>query len=148
MNELGSLILAPIALVGYLYASDMTTHVSKATQEHTGQGTIVSLLSSDSGWGMDVKASTNGLYAVDVQYGLKAETGPWSIAVLPKAGVSVTDHPVRELPQTVQFSVGAQVLGGYDHLRVGVELWHLSNAGMTSPNIGLNMVALQAGWRF
>lgn len=148
VRELSTLCLAPIALVGYLTASEVTTKVSDRTQHTTGEGALLELMTCDRGWGAGLKASTNGLYAIDAHYGVKGTAGPWSISLLPKGGISVTDHTVKELPQTVQFSVGAQLLAGYESFLVGAELWHLSNAGLTAPNIGLNMVAVQIGWRF
>jgi len=148
LREVGSLCLAPIALAGYLYASEVTTNVSKRTEHTTGQGAVATVLTCDRGLGLGVKGATNGLYAVEAHYGLKGELGSFSASLLPKAGLSYTDHTVKELPQTLQFSVGAQLLLGFEHYRAGVELWHLSNAGMTQPNIGLNMVVIQAGWEF
>lgn len=143
-----SLCLAPVLLLGSLMTSQVTTHVSPETKRSTGSGVLAEVMTCDTGLGLDAKASTNGLYAVDLQYGLKLTRGNFSLAFIPKGGVSYADHEVKELPQQTQFSVGAQLLGSYKDFNVGVELWHLSNAGMTDRNVGLNMIALQTGWRF
>lgn len=146
--KLYDLCLAPVILAGVVSLSDVTTKVSKHTARTTGQGELIQVMTCDKGWGLDAKAATSGLYAIDLQYGAKLELGKFSLNLIPKGGISYTDHTVRELPQTVQFSVGAQFLVGYDHYRAGIELWHLSNAGFTAPNIGLNVIAITAGWSF
>jgi hypothetical protein len=148
LRELGSVCLAPVVLAGYVYASDFYTKVNPQTSATTGHGQIVEVQTCERGIGLDLKATTNGLYGGGLQYGFVYDRGSWSASFIPKAGLSYVDHPVRELPQRFQFGVGAQVLVGYQRVRMGVELWHLSNAGFTYPNIGLNNIAIMGGWVF
>jgi len=149
LKEVGSLCLAPVVLVGYLFASDLRTQVSKPTSASTGTGQMLEVQTCESGLGLDAKASTNGLYGMDVQYGLTYRaTDNMRVTFTPKLGISYVDHPVKELSQTTQYGLGGQLTLGYKDFRVGAELWHLSNGNRTIPNIGLNMIAIQTGWVF
>lgn len=139
---------APLVLVGFALTMD---HNALGHSHKTGDanGTVLEVQTCETGLGMDVKASTAGLYGMGLQYGLPLYKGSqWSVTALPKAGLSYTSTPRHELPMQGQFEVGAQLLVGYDAFRVGLEYWHLSNAGVHSPNIGLDMLVLQTGWRF
>lgn len=143
------LCLKPVLLAGYMLTQSFSPTGDHAFNNQTNlDGLVVEAMTCEKGWGTDFKASTNGLYGIGAQYGLQYAHDRYSITILPKGGLSYVDHPVRELPQRTQFEVGAQLLLGYDQARVGIEYWHLSNAGMTYPNIGVNMVILQAGWSF
>lgn len=145
--------LTPLVLLGVLAATSLHTDVSPKTQATTGQGAIIEVMTCDKGWGLDAKASTNGLYAVDLQYGFKTDTKV-SVGFIPKLGISYVDHPVKELPQRTQFSLGAQFLVGYESYRVGIEYWHLSNGSALGlnvapePNIGMDMISVQVGKTF
>jgi hypothetical protein len=143
-----NLCLAPVVLVGYLMSTDF--HFRPATERQTGvnSAAMVEVQTCERGLGAEVKAATNGLYGAGLQYGFQYTTGPYVVSVIPKAGLSYTDRTVYELPQTVQFGIGLQMLFGYRDFRVGAEFWHLSNAGMTAPNIGLNLPIVQIGWVF
>lgn len=142
------LCLAPMVLAGYVFLSDVTTQVKKHTLQTTGQGEYLEVMTCRKGFGLDAKASTTGLYALDVRYGAELELGKAWVNLAPFGGISYTDHDVYELPQAVQFSVGAQLQLGYDRYSVGISLWHLSNAGLTAPNIGLNNVVISTGFQF
>ena len=124
--KLYDLCLAPVVLIGIVSLSTMTTQVSPSTARSTGQGEIVQAMTCEKEWGVGVKATTSGLYALEAQYGARAELGKFTISLIPKAGFSYADHSVKELPQDIQFSVSAQLLVGYDRYRTGIELWHLS----------------------
>ena len=148
LRELGTLTLAPVALVGYMQATDLHSRGGSSSGAEVGNAVLFEGMTSATGLGLGAKASTNGLFGVDLQYGLTWKGEQWSLSFIPKLGFSATSNPVKELPQDVQFGLGAQFLFGYEHYRVGIELWHLSNAGVTAPNIGLNLPIIQVGYAF
>lgn len=92
--------------------------------------------------------SASGLAGLVGQYGWQWRSGDWSATIQPKAGLSHAMQPVYELPSQTQFQLGMGVLVGYQQWRVGLEYQHLSNAGLASPNIGLDLLVLQTGWVF
>jgi len=139
------LCFAPLVLIGYA----LTMEMQQTRHPSTVDGTVIEAQTCETGLGLDAKASNAGLYGLGLQYGLRLlEVGDWILTALPKAGLSYTDRPRHELPMTYQFEVGGQVLLGYDRYRVGLEYWHLSNAGLTPHNLGLDMLIIQTGWRF
>lgn len=137
------LCFAPILLAGYLTAIQTpwhhTTHVVSP---------MIEVQTCETGVGFDVKAASSGFYGVGTQYGWRWSTNDYSIGLLPKAGFSFVDHPEPALPLGTQFELGLQLLGGYQRTRLGLEYWHLSNAGLKSPNIGMDFLVLQVGWAF
>lgn len=137
------LCFAPLVLVGYAMTIQTSWHRSQNVD-----GGMIELQTCEKGIGFDVKASTAGLYGIGAQYGWQAQFDKWSLTFQPKIGVSYVDHAVHELPQRLQFEVGAQLVGGYDRYRIGLEYWHLSNAGMRDPNIGVDLLVLQTGISF
>ena len=147
IRELGTIVIAPVALVGYAMATDFHFNTTKH-ETSISDSVSVGLMTSETGLGAGVKATSNGLYGIDLQYGLTWKGEQWSLSFIPKLGFSATSNPVKELPQDVQFGLGAQVLVGYGKARMGLELWHLSNAGVTAPNIGLNLPIIQVGYAF
>jgi hypothetical protein len=154
IREVGTLCLAPVVLMGYLASTDF--HFKETKHKTTiDNAAIVSVQTCEKGWGLEAKAATNGLYGAGIQYGFKFEpTTDTSVTFIPKFGVSYVDHPVVELPQRTQFGLGGQVLFGYKDMRLGVELWHMSDGKALGlnvsdrPNIGVNMIAIQTGWVF
>lgn len=134
------LCFAPLVLIGYALTIEREPYRTSNVN-----GSVIEVQSCETGIGMDVKASTAGLFGVGIQYGFTKKINEYSITALPKVGLSYTSETRRELPMVGQFEVGAQVLLGYKQMRVGVEYWHLSNAGMKYPNIGLDMIVLQTG---
>ena len=152
LKEVASLCLAPVLLAGALFSTDVhfSTHSKNKTElDHAG---IVQVMSCETGPGIGLKASTNGLYGLDLQYGLTYKpNATWSLSVIPKLGLSATSQAVKELPQYVQFGLGLQLLMGYDEYRIGLEVWHLSNGSALGlnvsdrPNIGLNLPLLTIG---
>lgn len=138
------LCLAPLVLMGYALTMQTSWHHSENVNAN-----MIEVQTCEKGLGMDFKASTAGLFGLGLQYGFTlVESEKFSLTFLPKAGLSYTTVPRYELPMTGQFEVGAQFLVGYEDFRVGLEYWHLSNAGLQSPNIGLDMLVVQTGWRF
>ena len=154
LRELGTLCLAPVVMIGYMLSTDL--HISKQSQNKTevSDAGIIEVMSCETGLGGGVKASSNGFYGVDIQYGFTYTKGGYSASFIPKLGLSAVDHTVKELPQGTQFGLGAQILLGYDRYRVGLELWHLSNGSALGlaltdkPNIGLNLPIVQVGMTF
>lgn len=139
------LCLAPLVLIGYALTMEMqqTRHPSNV------DGTVLEAQTCETGLGLDAKASTAGLYGVGLQYGLRlVEYQDWTLTILPKAGLSYTEKPRHELPMQYQFEIGGQLLLGYNRYRIGVEWWHLSNAGLTPHNVGLDMLLIQTGVQF
>ena len=135
---------APLILAGYMLTL-------QPNQYHTSNvdGASVEVQSCEVGLGAHVKAVSSGLLGAGLHWGWQVvQEGPWSLTVQPKAGLSYTTTPRWELPATGQFELGLGVLVGYEDWRVGVEYWHLSNAGLAKPNIGLDMVGLTVGQRF
>mgnify|MGYP001607028892 FL=1 len=148
LRELGTLTLAPVALMGYMQATDFHFRPASKVGTQVDNSVTLEVMTSETGLGLGAKASSNGLNGLDVQDGLTWKGEQWKVSFIPKLGFSATSNTVRELPQDVQFGLGAQFLLGYEHYRVGFELWHLSNAGVTAPNIGLNLPILQVGYAF
>lgn len=135
--------LAPLLLIGYLFTMQTPWH-----QTSVVTAPMVEVQTCETGWGLDAKASTAGFYGVGGQYGWQWTQEHYRLGLLPKVGFSAVDHPEPALPLGTQFEVGLQVLGGYDQWRMGIEYWHLSNAGLKSPNIGMDFLVLQTGVAF
>ena len=135
----------PVVLIGHILTlQPNTSHTSSV------DGTHIEVQSCERGLGVSGRAAPgSGLWGVGGQYGVKIyDDNDWTTTFLTKVGVSYSDRPYPELPMRTQFELGAQLLLGYQQLRVGVEWWHLSNAGLVSSNIGLDMLVLQTGWAF
>lgn len=134
---------APLMLVGYLLSvnpwGNPTPHVSAS---------FVEVQSCPVGLGFEAKASSAGFYGAGVQYGWQWTVDRMTIGLLPKAGLAYVDHEVYGLPLRTPFGVGGQALLGYDRWLAGVEYWHLSNAGLEQPNIGMDFIIAQLGVRF
>lgn len=135
--------LAPVILLGYLLTVQTAWHHTT-----TMDAPMLEVQTCETGLGAAVSVSASGLAGAVAQYGWQYTLGPFSATIQPKAGVSHAMHQVYELPAQTQFQVGLGLLVGYQSFRVGVEYQHLSNAGLVSPNIGLDMIAVQSGWAF
>ena len=135
---------APLLLVGWL----VTQHWSGYSPKTNLDGAVIEVQSCERGIGLDVKASTSGLYGLAAQYGLTTSLDGWTVTVTPKAGVAYVDHRVVEQASPGNFQVGGQLLFGRERWGVGAEYWHLSNAGLGRPNSGLDLVLCQVGWVF
>lgn len=136
--------LAPLVLIGHLLTIQTPWH---KTANLDGQ--VLDVQSCETGLGLHAKASTSGLYAIGPHYGWTWHPGErWSLTLQPRMGLSYVDHPVKALPMRTQFELGTQVLIGYDRWRIGVGYVHFSNAGLRSPNTGLDLIELLAGVAF
>ena len=134
---------APLILLGYMLTLQTSWHHTESVSSP-----VVEVQSCETGWGLDAKAATAGYYGLGTQYGWKWTFDTVSLGVIPKSGFSYVDHPAAALPMGGQFQVGGQVLVGYKRWRAGVEYWHLSNAGLEQPNVGMDFLLLQVGWMF
>lgn len=135
---------APLIMAGYLFTVQTSWHHSENVS-----APYLEVQTCESGMGAHVKASAAGLYGAGIHYGFTHEFNEkWRITFQPKGGASYADHPIHELPLRTQFEVGAGVLVGYEQFRMGIEYWHLSNAGLRDPNIGVDMIGLTTGWTF
>lgn len=137
------LCLAPLILIGHAFTIQTPTHHTENVD-----GTMIEAQTCESGLGLHAKASTAGLYGLGLHYGLTGTWGDWSATISPHAGLSYADVASDAVPLKKQFELGLQVLGGYKRMRIGISYWHLSNAGLMEPNIGLDMIILQTGWTF
>jgi len=136
--------LAPVILLAYA----LTMQTAAGTNSNVN-GYVAEVQTCSRGLGIDVKASTAGLYGLGLQYGIPIVTVHGvTLTVLPKAGLSGSSEPRRELPMGGQFEVGAQALLEYHKFVIGLEYWHLSNGGLKSPNIGLDLLLFQTGYKF
>lgn len=135
--------LAPLLLAGYMMTVSPFGHSSP-----NENGVIVELQTCERGAGGHVRASSSGLYALGLQYGIGTEFGPISLTFQPRAGFSHVDHENRNLPLGTQFELGGQMLVGYDRYRFAVDYWHLSNAGIKKPNLGMDTFSVMVGVAF
>lgn len=138
------LCFAPVILLGYA----LTVQTSWHHTEKNVDGGLLQFQTCETGVGLDVKATTSGLFGMGIQYGFQWKDGNKSVAFQPKVGVSHTSESMAELPMKTQFELGSGLLFGYKDMRVGVEYWHMSNAGLKKPNEGVDMLLVQTGWVF
>lgn len=152
--KLYEICLTPVILAGMLMATDWHITQTSKDKNEVDNAAVVQAMTCETGLGAGIKAASSGFYGLDLQYGITYQLGAISASFIPKLGVSAVDHAVKELPQGVQFGLGAQILLGYDRYRVGVELWHLSNGSALGlnvsdkPNIGLNLPLFTVGYAF
>lgn len=132
--------LVPVLFIGVLLPVSTSWHTSSVDG-----GAMVEVQSCDRGLGVQSWASSAGLYGTGVQYGLQYRSERASLTITPSAGLSYVDHAAHNLPQRVQFVLGLQALAGWDDYRLSVGYRHLSNAGLTSPNVGEDLLSLQVG---
>jgi hypothetical protein len=127
--------LAPVIFAGYLF-----TLVQYPNVDSPG----VEIQTCEQGIGLHAKAYTANAYGLGLHYGFHWEQERWSWNVQPQVGVATAKGGESQKI----FELGLQFTVGYDHARLGVEYWHMSNAGLSSPNGGLDMLVLQSGWVF
>lgn len=135
--------LEPLIMAGYLFMAN-PNRVNGANLN----APMLEVQSCERGVGVGLKAAQSGVYALEAQYGFQLKLGSLSIGLVPKAGVGYQDVLTLEQQSKTNFSLGTQVLLGYDHYRIGAEWWHISNAGTGERNAGLDMFAITAGWAF
>lgn len=131
----------PLLLAGWL----LTQNLAGGPTTNLDAG-VLEVQTCERGLGLDLKASSSGLYGLAAQYGLSTTSHGWTVTLTPKAGLAYVDHRVAEQDSRGNFEVGAQLLIGRDRWRIGVEYWHLSNAYLGQPNAGLDLVMVQLGW--
>jgi hypothetical protein len=130
-----ALCLAPLVFAGYMFTLVQYPNVNSPGVE---------VQTCEKGLGLHAKAYPDNAYALGTQYGVMWESGKWTWGFQPQIGLA---HSYKGESKKY-FEVGMQFTVGYDHVRVGVEYWHMSNAGLSSPNGGLDMLVVQTGWRF
>lgn len=135
--------VAPVILLGYLLTVQTAWHHTT-----TMDAPMLEVQTCETGLGAAVNVSASGLFGAVAQYGWQWQAGDWSATIQPKVGMSHAMRQVYELPAQTQFQVGLGLLFGYQSWRIGIEYQHLSNAGLASPNIGLDLIAMQSGWAF
>lgn len=135
---------APLILAGVLLTQNYSGSVPKTNLD----GGMIEAQTCERGAGLDVKASTSGLYGLALQYGYSLDFNGWTVTATPKAGLAYVDHQVKEQKHPGNFEVGGQVLFGRDRWRIGLEYWHISNAYTAHPNSGLDLLMIQTGWTF
>ena len=107
-------------------------------------GPFFAFQSSPDGLGINAKAvPMQGLYALGAQYGFRIPDTP--ITITPSAGLAYSSEPRRELPLRTPFSLGLNIGTQLGPGRLSAEYWHLSNAGLKQPNIGLDNLAVMYG---
>ena len=135
--------LVPVILAGYLFTIQTSWHHSTDFD-----GPMLEAQTCEVGPAVNLRVAASGLSSLALQYGWQIKDGDWSLTFQPLAGVGLIDQHIRDLSSQVNFSLGAQVLAGYESVRLSVGYWHLSNAGIGCHNGGLDLLALQTGWAF
>lgn len=133
---------APIILAGAMAT------VPIPYQKTNTDSAMFELMTCGQGVGLVATAAPQAnLYGLAAQYGFEfGDT--WKLRILPQAGLSHAATHYRELPSDTQFGVGGEIHLEYKHAILATKYWHLSNAHTKAPNIGLDILAIMAGWRF
>lgn len=137
------LCLEPLVLAGYMFMA-----LPHRTNGANLNAPLVEVQSCDRGFGLDARAATSGVFGLMGQYGFQWQSGDWSYTLIPKAGLGYHDVMLLEQQSKLNFSLDAQFLVGYKSGRVGLEYWHMSNAGLGDRNAGLDLLAVTLGWKF
>lgn len=144
LMDVMALCLAPTLMFG----GAATLHPNTA---HTSDrdGVTMEAQTCTTGLGAHVFVLSSGFGAVGIQYGIPIPLPFRSTLIIqPFFGGSHTTRPTPELPQTTQFWTGANVMVRRSGWLVGAKWGHASNAGMTAPNIGLDLVTGFVGKEF
>lgn len=110
------------------------------------------------GFGLYATALSSELYTGGVQYGYPVRVSE-SVTVIGQVygGASYTSRWVMELPNGVQFDVGARLLARWHQAVFELAWQHDSHAGLgrtvthyrrTYGNTGLDLIKLGLGWEF
>lgn len=137
MASLAQLCLSPALFFGGLATlSPNSAHVSNF------DGAFVEVQSCPRGFGVHGFASSSGLFAGGIQYGLEIPvTDRASVTFQPRFGAShTTRQDIPELPLTTQFWTGAAVFLSRDGYHLGAMWGHASNAGLHERNAGVDVV--------
>lgn len=112
-------------------------------------GATIEAQTCTKGLGAHVFGLSSGFVAAGIQYGVSIPLPLESTLVIqPFFGGSHTTRPTDELPQNTQFWAGANVMIERGGWIIGAKWGHASNAGMTRPNIGLDIVSGYVGKTF
>lgn len=136
--------LTPVILIGALLTVNTSWH--KTTNM---DGPVAEIQTCRTGLGAHARAAGSGLYAAGIHYG--AEVIAWNgfaFTLQPRFGASYADHAVPELPLRTQFEVGVSAMLTYRQAVISVDYWHLSNAGLRQPNVGLDLIGVMGGVSF
>jgi len=135
------LCVAPVVLIGALTTVQTSWHHTDSVD-----GAIIDVQTCELGFGAHARATSSGVYGLGAQYGFQWELGSeWVTTLQPRAGFSYVDHPVDALPLRTQFELGVQWSVGRGRWRAALDYWHLSNAGLTAGNVGLDLVSTLIG---
>lgn len=137
MASLAQLCLAPTLLLGGL-----STLYPNSAHVSNFDGAFVEVQSCPSGFGVHGFASSSGLVAGGIQYGLTIPVAEQTtLTIQPRFGVSHTlRHDIPELPLHTQFWTGAAVFLSHNGYHLGALWGHASNAGLHERNAGLDVV--------
>lgn len=137
LASLAQLCLAPMLVLGGLSTLQPNkSHVSDF------DGAFIEVQSCSTGFGVHGFASSSGLLAGGIQYGLTIPlTDALTVTIQPRFGVSHTlRQEIPELPLQTQFWTGAALFLSYEGVHVGALWGHASNAGLHQHNAGLDVV--------
>lgn len=135
------LCLAPVVLAGALMTIQTSWHKTESVD-----GALFEFQTCERGAGAHLRATSSGVYGLGAHYGFQWELGSgWVTTIQPRAGFSYVDHPVDALPLRTQFELGLQWSAGRGRWRAALDYWHLSNAGLTPGNVGLDMISTLLG---
>lgn len=141
---MGLICLAPMLVAGALF----TLHPN-ASHTADRDAAYLELQSCRNGLGAHVLASTADFYAGGIQYGATvAVSDSVAVTLQPFFGGSYTARPERQLPMSAQFWTGVNLMVSYRSWSIGAKWGHASNAGLKSPNIGVDWVGVLVGREF
>lgn len=136
--------LAPMLMAGALF----TLHPN-ASHTADRDAAYLEIQSCRNGLGAHGLASTTDFYAGGVQYGATvAVSDSVTLTLQPFFGGSYTARPERQLPMSAQFWTGVNLMVSYRSWSIGAKWGHASNAGLKSPNIGVDWIGVFAGKSF
>jgi Lipid A 3-O-deacylase (PagL) len=138
--------LAPLLLVGYAWTVQTDWHRSADRD-----APYVQLQSCKTGLGVHAKASAAPWGAGGLHYGFTWEpVREVELTVQPQVGLSYFNSVQRgEYRQIGRFELGLAVMASWRRAHVSVEYTHLSNGeGWKPTNVGMDLVAVQTGWRW
>lgn len=139
------LCFAPVLLAGLVNTSAVFS-----THQPQTNSVMIEAQTCNKGLGLVATAAPNsGLYGFGVQYAARVPLGEhFALTLTPQVGISHDTHGYRHLPLHTQFEVGGEIALSYDKVSVSYKYWHLSNAHLKSPNLGLDMSAVLVGYSF
>jgi len=136
--------VAPILMAGALF----TLHPN-ASHTANRDAAYLEVQSCRNGLGAHALASTTEFYAGGIQYGVAfAVSDAVTVTLQPFVGGSVTTRTERQLPLGAQFETGVNAIVSYGGWSIGAKWLHASNAGLKSPNIGVDWLGVFVGRQF